>query len=55
MSQNVSAVKESIICSDTDEKEEYLIGYIEYTIEHFGINEKNESIPVYYQVRNCPK
>ena len=53
--RNVSAVKESIICSDTNEKEEYIIGYIEYTIEHFGITERTESIAVYYQVRNCPK
>lgn len=55
MTQNVTATREEITCTDTSLKESYLIGYMEITIEHVGKNQGTISIPVYYNIRNCPK
>ncbi len=55
MTQNVTATREEITCTDTSLKESYLIGYMEITIEHVGKNQGIISIPVYYNVRECPK
>ena len=53
MTQNVTATKEEIDCTDTSLKESYLIGYMEITVEHLGKNQGVISIPVYYNVRYC--
>ena len=53
MTQNVTATKEEIACTDTSLKESYLIGYMEITVEHLGKNQGVISIPVYYNVRYC--
>jgi|BioPla2DNA2_1021312.scaffolds.fasta_scaffold02672_15 hypothetical protein len=55
MTQNVTATKEEITSTDTSLKESYLIGYMEITVEHLGKNQGVISIPVYYNVRECPK
>lgn len=53
MTQNVTATKEEIACTDTSLKESYLIGYMEITVEHLGKNQGVISMPVYYNVRYC--
>lgn len=53
MTQNVTATKEEIACTDTSLKESYLIGYMEITVKHLGKNQGVISMPVYYNVRYC--